>query len=852
MKRIGIYLVLGAILLMSCKEQPQKTKWDNAFAKTKELAHHRESELFDVFDTDMSDEERAYLKYLFAYMPLSDLADYEGQFYLDHVRSSLQARAEMPWAEQVTEENFLHYVLPHRVNNENLDASREVFYQLLKHRVDGLSMTEAALEINHWCHEKVEYRPADGRTSSPLATMKTAFGRCGEESTFAVAALRAMSIPARQVYTPRWAHSDDNHAWVEVWTDGQWHFMGACEPEPVLDLGWFNESASRAMLIHARSFGKGAEDEEVNVSNSQYDDVNVVTRYAHTFRQYIQVVDEKQNPVKGAKVEYQLYNYAEFYPITTKKTDGQGLSFLTTGIGELLVWCSDANRYGYKRVKIGEQDTVKIELNNPKMQDMKWELRPPAASDKLKVNLTEEERNENKKILQHEDQIRGAYVEGFVTEFNDVELQNNFGHFLKKSRGNYQEIMDFVAENRNSPWASRMLEVIAEKDLRDVEAATLTDHLANTIQYADAYAEDIFVPYILNPRIALEVLKPYRVCFLEAFHHAEDIYNTDPQQIVAWVAKTIMVKDERQAYSLPISPVGVYQLRVADRHSRDIFFVALCRSLGVPARLEPGTKLPQYYREKQWIDVFFDGEPVPYERVQVRFEVLNHDLKFTPQYYHHFTLARFYDNRYNTLALGEYQNLDEIKELNLIKGKYQLLTSNRLSSGLIMVDLKYFDLEKDTIIGMEFPERESVKEVYGTLDRKAITQLIDFKDERAKMQQEETNLVVIFIEPDKEPSKHVLNDLQHIRSDFESLNNSILFLIGEKDVSAAFKSTDYPELPYRSHFRTVTNPANEIKLDLKGYDGAKPLVMVVEPDGEIIYYSEGYRVGLSNDILKML
>ena len=63
-------------------------------------------------------------------------------------------------------------------------------------------------------------------------------------------------IPARQVYTPRWAHTDDNHAWVEAWADGHWYFFGACEPEPVLNLGWFNSPASRGMLMHTKVFGR--------------------------------------------------------------------------------------------------------------------------------------------------------------------------------------------------------------------------------------------------------------------------------------------------------------------------------------------------------------------------------------------------------------------------------------------------------------------------------------------------------------------------------------------------------------------------------------------------------------------
>lgn len=57
----------------------------------------------------------------------------------------------------------------------------EVFYHQIKGRVEHLPMQQAILEVNHWCHERVTYRPSDARTSSPLATVRTAYGRCGEE-----------------------------------------------------------------------------------------------------------------------------------------------------------------------------------------------------------------------------------------------------------------------------------------------------------------------------------------------------------------------------------------------------------------------------------------------------------------------------------------------------------------------------------------------------------------------------------------------------------------------------------------------------------------------------------------------
>ena len=72
-----------------------------------------------------------------------------------------------------------------------------------------------------------------------------------------------MGIPARQVYVPRWSHCDDNHAWVEVWCDGDWHYLGACEPEAVLDKGWFTNAASRAMMIGSRWYDRAMPDEKV-------------------------------------------------------------------------------------------------------------------------------------------------------------------------------------------------------------------------------------------------------------------------------------------------------------------------------------------------------------------------------------------------------------------------------------------------------------------------------------------------------------------------------------------------------------------------------------------------------------
>ena len=123
----------------------------------------------DLSGLQVSQQEKEALAFLYANMPLADITDYSLEFHLENVRATLEAREQMPWGSRVPDLLFRHFVLPLRVNNEALDMSRPVFFKELKERVKGLSMEEAILEVNHWCHEHVTYQPSDARTLSPLA-----------------------------------------------------------------------------------------------------------------------------------------------------------------------------------------------------------------------------------------------------------------------------------------------------------------------------------------------------------------------------------------------------------------------------------------------------------------------------------------------------------------------------------------------------------------------------------------------------------------------------------------------------------------------------------------------------------
>ena len=386
------------------------------FEARKGIADRRASALFSVFQSHLSLEEEEALKFLYAYMPLSDLADYDGDFFLSQVRTVFEAKRAFSWGSQVPEELFRHFVLPYRANNENLDTARMVVFQALKDRIRGMSMRDAILEVNHWCHERATYQPTDIRTSAPLAVINTGFGRCGEETTLLVTALRACCIPARQCYTPRWAHCDDNHAWVEAWVDGQWHFLGGCEPEADLDMAWFKEPARRAMLVHTKVFGRYEGLEEANVRTEKYSEINLLAHYAPVKRLVARVVDSLHHPVAGAHLEFQLYNSAEFYPLAAGLTDANGTRSLTTGLGDLLLWAWAGEKFGYRKITVQSADTAEIVLDRVPgaRYNEQYDLVPPL--ERVPLPSTNQEGEANGKRLQSEDRLRvGAcgHVYGF-------------------------------------------------------------------------------------------------------------------------------------------------------------------------------------------------------------------------------------------------------------------------------------------------------------------------------------------------------------------------------------------------------------------------------------------------------
>ena len=833
-----------------------------------------------------ADEQEA-LKFLYAYMPLADVTDYPTSFFADNVRMAFKAREEMPWGKNVPELLFRHFVVPIRVNNEALDNARSVFYAELKDRIKGMSMMDAIIEVNHWCHEKVTYQPSDARTSAPLATLKTATGRCGEESTFAVAALRAVGIPARQVYTPRWAHTDDNHAWVEAWADGKWYFLGACEPEPVLNLGWFNAPASRAMLMHTRAFGDYNGPEEVMLRTSNFTEINLTSNYAPVASVDFYVKDSEGKPVENARVEFKIYNYAEFFTAVTKYTDAKGHTSLSAGIGDLVVWASKDGKYAYQKVSFGKEKEATLTLPGgalvggygipaiptqptgsvgapagsvgaletsapPKCTYL--DLVPPKEDPQLPY-VSDEMHRENQRRFALEDSIRKAYTATFPTMEEAKRISERGAEYIFKSRGNKQTIVDFI--NRHSDNEDRVMGILAtlsDKDLRDITTEILEDSYNATTDQ-------------LSPRVEDELITiPFKQYFEKAFSKkTADAFRADPMKLVEWIKKNIRLNPDKKALRIAQTPVGVMKSKITDERSRDIFFVDVARSLGIEARKDAVTGKIQYKKNGEWQDVKFDNTAdnsstaASLGTIVLTYEPTK--LLDNPKYYSHFTISRIENGTAHLLNFEEGQadmgngttwSNTFKKGYKLDAGTYMLTTGTRLASGSVLASNRLFEIVEGqtTTLPLEIRQNTNEVSVIGSFNSESLVTK-DGKEVSLLSQTGRGYYVVGILGVGQEPTNHALHDIEKMKEAFEAWGRPVVLLFESEADAAKFNHDEFPGLPSTVQFALDKDGSvrKQIAREMKLMNEKQmPMFIIADTFNRVVFVSQGYTIGLGEQM----
>lgn len=837
----------------------------------------------------VSHECRTALEFLYAYMPWPDVVDYSVDYHRQQVECALKARTELPWGAAVPDSLWCHFVLPVRVNNEHLDAFRTVYYQELKQRVARLSMADAALEVNHWCHEHVTYKPSDARTSSPMATLLTATGRCGEESTLTVAALRTVGIPARQVYTPRWAHTDDNHAWVEVWVDGSWHFMGACEPEAVLDLAWFNEPASRGMLMHTKVFGRYRGGDEIMDANPCYTEINLTSNYAPTVRTTVTVTDAAGKPCPQAAVAFKVYNYAEFYTVKRAVADRKGQASIVTGKGDFVVWASHRGRYAFAPVRAGSDNVVlKLTHRSGEQLSERFTLTPPPPhANRPQVSADASARLNRR--LAYEDSLRAAYTATFADSATLVQFCQQWNvpfdtldYWAKRACGNWRNLLALLNGSdvqRTLGW----LRTLSDKDLRDFSPAVLRSHLHRAhLEVADALpeAQRWFVyRYIFSPRIADEHLTPWRQQFEQLPEEVSRVCKQGPEAVAGWIARNIADNADWNRQRLPQSPERTLASRQGDELARALLFVSLCRSAGWAARIDPVTGAAQYVAcseleempdedHAQWLEAQLTpsavAQPASSQPATGRLKLYYAPRRYmeNPGYYQHFTLSVLQDGLPVLQNYPETATWQELfrKPSQVAAGDYLLVSGTRRADGSVQAQLRIFPLRAETTLTdtLLMPQQAGAVEVIGSFNSENLFQPAGAGQQSRSLLSVTGRgyYVLALLRAAHEPSIHLLHDLEQQRAELEAWGRPIVLLFSSaKDYERFSRSrADFPNLPATVVFGIDNRHVAENELKQNGLmrGGEQPVLIVADTFNRVVHCTQGYAVGQGRQLLSTI
>jgi hypothetical protein len=197
--------------------------------------------------------ERECIGFLLANMPERDLKSLTGAFLLENVRLALDARDGYPWkkSDPVPNELFLNDVLPYANVNEARDPWRAEYRRLFAPLVAKCATVEEAVKLLNsevFKQRKVAYHATKRKKpdQSPAESEASGYASCTGLSIMLADACRAVGIPARLAGAPLWNRPEGgNHTWVEVWTGGRWHHVGAFDPSP-FDKTWFDDVATKA------------------------------------------------------------------------------------------------------------------------------------------------------------------------------------------------------------------------------------------------------------------------------------------------------------------------------------------------------------------------------------------------------------------------------------------------------------------------------------------------------------------------------------------------------------------------------------------------------------------------------
>lgn len=700
------------------------------------------------------------------------------------------------------EDIFCNYVLSYRVNKEMLEPHRSFFYELLKHLISD-NTYDTVMNVNRWCAANVSYRSTDERTLSAKTVYLSGFGRCGEESVLLVSALRSVGVACRQVYVPWWSHCDDNHAWVEVWDNGEWHYVGACEPAAIWDTGWFNNAAKRAVLVRSTALliDKDIPNHIQNEVGISYH--NETHRYTECDELLLKLCYNKKI-LSNVDISLNVVNYAELKEIASLTANEKGEASISIGRGDVLLSC------------FYDSMEFLVYLNTDIIQSR--------AGERMLIDLADY-KADNKRLL-----FKAPVSIKSDREYMPEAIEKT-ERCLKSD-----EAFEYLSENN----ITGLWNILNEKDRRDVSVDVLKDVLENAVRrkFVD---EHTYLEYVLNPRVKNEVLRACRGSISELYyrHFGVDIKNESIEVLLGNIRlmledfDRILESEVLHLFADAVAANGTY-----GNHSEKIFIINILRAAGIPSFLKGDEAV---FLDEELNARYYNDADVFKIKIKSQYDISDNEFSL---YYRAFDES---SGRYETrLKKADCVKNGEGYETDLPKCIIRSVTASRLPNGNVYTYIDYYKSDENGITDINGDKVQEDGIIYLEKyepDIKELTISCEMPDELKKHCKNglSDRNIIILAQDKTEPTEHIFNELLDMPEKSEAYS---IFIMNNNPQPQSHAIRRFLE----GHGRVYMLPYNEFYYELLGRavfvnHEDKPIVALFDNNYEICYAAAGYNPG---------
>lgn len=294
------------------------------------------------------------------------------------------------------------------------------------------------------------------------------------------------------------------------------------------------------------------------------------------------------------------------------------------------------------------------------------------------------------------------------------------------------------------------------------------------------------------------------------------------------------------------------RIKRANNISKKVLFVTICRTLGIPARINKEDQTVAYYWYNKWVNLGDSKENV--ERTgKIILNKENEKVNF--DYSKNISISRLNEGVYTTLNLKDMEWKDSSLTIDVEPGQYRIITSNRQADESILARLYYVSVVEAGVAELTIGITEDKKQrlEIEVPDHKVSS--LDGKDYLLSEVINQEGSIVAYLDVAAEPTEHLLNEIVDSRDKYNQIDSSIILII--KQANQINDVTLQKTLNAISHVKVYQGKQDASYLDnlyksFKITDQQYPLVYTMSSDMKSQYAWSGYKVGIGEILLKYI